>query len=256
MRYIVGWMCPGQAYPQSESTNAFRTTRWTLLNGLREQDESLRQRSLEILSRQYWQPIYTILRRRGFDSEAAAELTQGFFADVVFQRVLFERADEARGRLRSLLLTALSNYVADGSRQERRHHSHSMQMPLDAMQREECLLHQGAAGSPELEFERRWAIVQLEEAMHRCRRHLHETNLQRHWDAFEMAILRPAISGNVAPPQHVIAKECGFRSAVHVASALKVVRKRFRILLREVIAETVDNPADRDAEYVRLRSIL
>ncbi|TVQ54252.1 MAG: hypothetical protein EA377_05930 [Phycisphaerales bacterium] len=226
------------------------------MNGLREQDESLRQRSLDTLSRQYWQPIYIILRRRGFDPEAAAELTQRFFADVVFQRDLFERADEARGRLRSLLLTALTNFVADDHRQTRRHHSNGIEIQLDALQREECLLHQHTAGSPELEFERRWAIVQLEEAMHRCRQHLHEANLQRHWDAFEVAILRPAISGNAAPPQHEIAKECGFPSAAHVASALKVVRKRFRILLREVIAETVDNPDDRDAEYVRLRSVL
>ena len=184
----------------TENPSAFRTTRWTILHGLRDSNGARRRRALESLSRQYWKPIYAILRRRGSDPDSAAELTQQFFADVVFQRALFERAEEARGRLRSLLLTALNNYVADDRRRKRRHRRNRMDLPFDALEREERLLDQESASSPERDFERRWAIVQLEEALRRCREHFHETSLQRHWHAFELSVLRPAISGNAAPP--------------------------------------------------------
>jgi len=43
----------------------------------------------------------------------AEELTQSFFAEVVLKRELFERAEAERGRLRSLILRSLSNFLAD-----------------------------------------------------------------------------------------------------------------------------------------------
>jgi hypothetical protein len=37
---------------------------------------------------------------------------------------------------------------------------------------------------------------------------------------------------------------------------MKVVRKRMKMLLREVAAETADDPADQQAEYDRILALL
>ncbi|MCK4871726.1 MAG: hypothetical protein KAS72_03270 [Phycisphaerales bacterium] len=59
------------------------------------------------------------------------------------------------------------------------------------------------------------------------------------------------------PPLADLAAESGFVSSVHVASAMKVVRKRMMMmLLREVAAETASDPADQQAEYQRVVEIL
>ncbi|MCH8345038.1 MAG: hypothetical protein IH983_13775 [Planctomycetes bacterium] len=124
------------------------------------------------------------------------------------------------------------------------------------MEREERFLAREPEVDPEEAFERRLAMVQLEEALARCERSLVDGGLAKHWAAFDAFAVKPAIGAVSPPPLAKLAKELGFASAVHVASALKVVRKRFRLLLREVVAETAIDPADQEAEYRQVVSLL
>ena len=43
-------------------------------------------------------------------------MTQDFFCDVVLARAMVERAHPTKGKLRSLILVALRNFLVDGSR--------------------------------------------------------------------------------------------------------------------------------------------
>ena len=114
-----------------------------------------------------------------------------------------------------------------------------------------------AAFSPwDWAFERRLAMVQLEEALARCERSLVDSGLAKHWAAFDAFAVKPEIHAVARPPLAKVAEELGFASAVHVASALKVVRKRIRLLLREVVAETAIDPDDQEAEYRQIVSLL
>jgi hypothetical protein len=54
----------------------------------------------------YWRPLYLFLRREGVPSEDAQDLTPGFFAELISDRLL-RRADRDKGRFRSFLLGAL-----------------------------------------------------------------------------------------------------------------------------------------------------
>ena len=62
--------------------------------------------------------MYCYLRRKNYDNERAKDLTQGFFHEVVLNRALIERADQAKGRFRSFLLHALNEYLIDEQRKE------------------------------------------------------------------------------------------------------------------------------------------
>ncbi len=66
----------GSEVADDDRQRLFRTTRWSLVGEAAADAGS----SLEVLCRQYWQPVYAVVRGAGNDVETAKDLTQGFFA--------------------------------------------------------------------------------------------------------------------------------------------------------------------------------
>jgi RNA polymerase sigma factor (sigma-70 family) len=87
----------------------FKTTRWNLVQAARD------LKTLDSLVRSYWKPLYFFIRQHGYDNETAKDLTQDFFS-LLIERDLLSRADRRRGRLRTFLLAALSNFMKDWSK--------------------------------------------------------------------------------------------------------------------------------------------
>jgi RNA polymerase sigma-70 factor (ECF subfamily) len=235
------------------SGEGFPTTRWTELGAL--DDEEQRRAYLERLIALYWPPVYAHLRQRGLSSDESAETTEAFFVDVVLNRRLFDRADPERGRLRTLILSALERYRIDQHRREtaRRNDLH---IPWTGVEQEEARLRAADWPSNGSAFDRRWAMALLEEALTRCERHFRETGRPGHWDLFEGRVLQPTRSGNAMQPLDELAARHGFGSAAAAAAALQVVRRRAATLLREVIAETLDDAQDIDHELSEIRALL
>lgn len=71
------------------------------------------------LVRLYWKPLYFYLRRKGLDNETAKDVVQDFIASLIERRAI-EKADPARGRFRTFLLTALDHFLTDRRRREGR----------------------------------------------------------------------------------------------------------------------------------------
>ncbi len=225
-----------------ERTGArFQPTRWTLVDALRDNDDDGRRRAMEELVRLYWPAVYGFLRRSGKARDAAAECTQAFFADVVLRRGLFETADAARGRLRTLVLAALKRHLIDlhrsTSASERRRAWGVDVGMLDAEDDAHGRCPASGDESPDTFFVRRWAVAQLEEAMRRCERHFRSTGKARHWELFEARVVQPAVGAVEARPLAEAAAALGFRSAADGAAAVQVVRKRMLALLAEVTLE-------------------
>ena len=233
----------------------FRTTSWTEICALTRKDENGRREAMEILVNRYWPPVYAYLRARGQTRNSAAEQTQAFFVEVVFGRDLFRRADRRRGRLRSLLLASLKNYRRDQGRR-RAVRGSDLTIPLEQLAREDAKLGASTDGRVDLPFERRWAMGVLEEAMRRCEAHFRAGGRAGHWELFEARVLTPAISGNEQTPLAELAGPAGFNSATLAAAAVQVVTRRIHALLREVVAETLEEGADVDAELAEVRRYL
>jgi RNA polymerase sigma-70 factor (ECF subfamily) len=58
----------------------FPTTQWSRIISAGDPDTPLARESLAELCNAYWYPLYAYIRRRGYDSEQARDLTQDFFA--------------------------------------------------------------------------------------------------------------------------------------------------------------------------------
>src|SRR5689334_18402464 len=134
----------------------FRTTCWSAVARARSGDEAERRAALGELIEAYWPPVYAYLRARGVGREAAAEMTQAFFADVVLKRGIFEQAEEGKGRLRSFLLAAVQRYAVDVHRRGEARGNGRL-VPVERLEREDALV--DGEGSAERAFDRRWALA-------------------------------------------------------------------------------------------------
>jgi prepilin-type processing-associated H-X9-DG protein len=84
----------------------FFTTHWSVVLAPGEQDSPKAAAVLEKLFAAYWYPLYSHVRRRGHDTEAAQDLTHGIIAKPL-ARPSLALADSHRGRLRTFLLASL-----------------------------------------------------------------------------------------------------------------------------------------------------
>lgn len=235
-----------------EQTRAnFSTTNWTLVESLQDGADQDRARAINLLTEHYWPPIYAYLRRSGRSADDAADLTQSFFADVVLARRLFEHADPDRGRLRSLILSALKRHLID---QHRRRASRPDigALRLQDLTREEHFLIERAGDGIDDIFDRRWAMAVMDQAIERCERYFVEIDRPGHWEAFASYSIRPAQFGQAAPSLRTVAEQHGFLSAHHAASALRLVRQRMRTVLRQICAETTVGREAAEREYQTL----
>ncbi len=96
-------------------------TSWRLVLGAASDDETEARRRLDELARCYWKPVYHMLRSQwNASNEDAKDLTQGFFATVVFERQAIKAYvnadDKKRGRFRFFLLACIKRFLLEQHR--------------------------------------------------------------------------------------------------------------------------------------------
>ncbi len=250
---------PGGPPTQPATHARFLTTDLSLLaaiaDGTIDGGSGRRDAALETMVQRVWPPIYAAARRMGHDAEAAAELTQGFFVDVVLGRGLLAHADPERGRLRGLLLRALRHYAIDRHRR-RTARPDGDGLPIHELHREESMIRAGEPLDAEMAFDRRWAMAMLEEALARCEQRFRRRGLDRHWAAFERFDLWPSVHASERPAHAQVAAAVGFSSAAEAANAVSLVRRHLRAFLREVVGETVREPEAGEREHRWLLQVL
>src|SRR5438552_13632824 len=160
----------GNASRACGSQVAFTTTRWSVV--LEAQGESpAAHEALEKLCRMYWRPIYSFIRRQGIRREEAEDITQGFFAQLL-ERRSFSAVRKEKGRLRSFLLGGLKYFLADEQRRAMaiKRGSGLRPIPLEELRADEGIEMEPADPvTPEMIYERRWALTVLEQVLSRLK---------------------------------------------------------------------------------------
>jgi len=212
-------------------------------------DDSHGRRALAELCRAYWLPLYVYVRRRGRSHHDAEDLTQAFFADLI-DRGALRRADPARGAFRNFLLSSLSNYLhnAHDRATAARRGGDLDHVPIDEGGTAGVLAQIEADGlTPDRAFDRVWALAVFDRALGRLRQEQEKLGRERWFDR-----LKPLLQvGPRAGDHEAIAAEFGVTKNV-VAVAIHRLSGRYRQLVRDEIAETVDGPEALEAELRRL----
>lgn len=226
----------------------FPPTRWTLVRSSRESEEARRAALRELLEA-YWKPIYFYIRRKGRSVEDAKDAVQGFYAHLL-DRDFLARLDPAKGRLRSYLRTAVDHFLINEheKRSAKKRGGGARILSLDMEPAEREFAHtQADAGAA---FDRAWALGVMERAMGRLRCDF-EDGLRS--GPFE--VVERFFGLQEAPSYATVASEHGM-SIPQLKAFLHRARGRFRVLVREEIADTVADAGETDAEYTALLEAL
>jgi DNA-directed RNA polymerase specialized sigma24 family protein len=228
---------------------SFLTTHWSLIDGIQTRQD--KDRSLiNLLLERYWKPVYCYLRRKGYHNEEAKDLTQGFFHEVVLNRNLVQRADQAKGRFRSFLLHALDQYLIDRMRRQstRNHIPKEKLIQFDITDPPE-LPQIILEGSPEECFTYTWKSELLERTLAQVQNDCEQQGLEIHWRIFRDKVLDPTLNNRESEPMKVIAARYGITSESTAFNMLLTVKRRFKATLRTHLRITVLSEADIDDEW-------
>lgn len=228
----------------------FATTHWSIVLSAGQSQNPSAAAALAELCQRYWLPLFAYVRRREADLHAAQDLTQGFFAHLLDKQSL-AAASPDRGRFRSFLLTALKHFLANerDKAQAQKRGGQLQRLSLDWDSGESRLnLEPSHDLTPERHFERQWALTLLDHVVEQLQAEFDRRGHARHFD-----LLQPALAGDRAALDYAaIATELGVSEDAARQSASRL-RKRYRELLRQEVAQTVASPAEIDDE---LRSLL
>lgn len=232
---------------------AFVTTHWSMVVTAGRDDTPPSHEALEQLCRAYWFPLYAYVRRRGYSPEDAQDLTQEFFARLL-ERHWLARADRARGRFRTFLLTAMERFLANewDKGRARKRGGGLAALPLQFETAETRYGDEPAdQRTPEQSFERRWAVALLAQVLGRL-----EAEQQAEGKAAQFAALKSCLVGDrTSLPYAQIAEATGMTEGA-VKVAVHRLRQRYRELLRLEIAQTVTSAEDVEAEMRHLFNVL
>ena len=230
----------------TRSDNArFDSTRWSIVlaAGVRSSPDAAV--ALEQLCTSYWYPLYAFVRREGYQRTEAQDLTQGFFATLL-QRDDLRNVHPDKGRFRSFLLAALRNYLInewDKARAQKRGGGQTL-FSLDFDSAESRLGTQpGDSTTAEVVFQRQWALTLLANVQEQLKSSMSGNGRDDLYDA-----LQPHLIGEPGVEKYTqLADRFGMSEAA-VKMAMSRLRKRYRALLREEIAQTVSSEEEIDDE--------
>jgi RNA polymerase sigma factor (sigma-70 family) len=237
----------------------FTTTRWSLvlLCRNREEAQGKGQQALTELCRMYWRPVFAFVCRRGHSIPDAQDLTQDFFVTLLKGNLLM-LADPNRGRFRSLLCTALKNFLADqrdkATREKRGGRVQFVAWDdwmAEAPSQLSLSTSDLATWTAERIFDFRWAATVVEQALRRlseeCSRRgkLRVCTLLSDCLVLDRSeISYASLSTSLGVPETTIKR------------LLHDLRARFRAILREEVSQTLNDPADIDDEIRHLCAAL
>jgi RNA polymerase sigma-70 factor (ECF subfamily) len=231
----------------------FATTHWSVVLAAGQAASPDARTALETLCRTYWLPLYSYVRRRGYDPHDALDLTQGFFA-LLLERNDFAIADPQRGRFRSFLLASLNHFLANehprASAAKRGGGCVIISLDDDSAEQRygsELLTEL----SPDKLYEQRWAMAVMLQGLADLQREMENSGKGKHFQELKDFLTREPSPGEYDRVGAILRISAGT-----VAVAVHRLRQRYRELVRAAVAETVSSPAEIDDEMRYLLNLL
>jgi RNA polymerase sigma-70 factor (ECF subfamily) len=178
---------------------------------------------------------------------------QEFLTDKFLERNLVHRYDPRKGRFRTLILTALDNFVKSALRKstaKKRAAIATVSIEDDQL---DCVADQPQDTS---EFDTEWALQVIRQVLEKVETESRLKGQDHYWILYERRVLDPAITGTKPPEYISMLEELGFTSATVAANALQTVQRRVRRVAEQIVAEYELSSGDVENELRALRGIL
>lgn len=233
--------------------DVFVTTRWTVVLSAGRKSSAHSDQALAELCQTYWYPLYAYVRRQGHAKEDAEDLVQAFFARFLEKNYL-DGLSAVRGKFRAFLLASLKHFLAnewDKSQRQKRGGGIT-HLSLDWQTADQRFhLDPPDPSSPDKTFDREWALALLERVIARLQKECADDGKTA---LFEQAKGYLMVGEKTIP--YAEAAQCLKLDEGAVRVAVHRLRKRYRHLLRDEIAQTLDDPAQVAEELRSLQAAL
>ena len=225
--------------PRHQAT--FHTTRWTRVCAAKSDSEDGRK-ALADLCDAYYEPVLAYLRCEVRDGDAARDAAHAFFAQMLAGGGL-ARAEREHGRFRSYLLGAVKHFLAH-QREAAQRMKRGGGVDVASLDEPEAqVVADARQPSPDAAFDRQWALTLLSHALGDLQR---ECQLEGRAEVFEK--LQPWLTGDAAHGDQLeLAASLGM-NLNSLKSQIHRLKSRFRALLKEQIAATLDEGGSIDEE--------
>jgi RNA polymerase sigma-70 factor (ECF subfamily) len=231
------------------ATDTVATTHWSVVVSAGQSASPNSKRALEALCTTYWSPLYAYIRRRVADVDQAQDLTQAFIAELLEKNIV-AAATPDRGRFRAYLITACKHFLskewAKSSAQKRGGGRPAIQLDFAAA---DSTLHIDPASGLTADqiYDRQWAMTLLNQILQRL-----EAEFDKAGKANQLEALKGFIIGEHSGTTYAqVAAELGMTEGAAKKAASRM-RRRYRQLLRDEIAQTVTGPEQVDEEIRNL----
>ena len=252
-------MTPGTLTEGARSPDRFSTTRWSVVLACADSaaGQDTASKALADLCKTYWRPIFAFVCRRGYSVPDAQDLTKDFFL-MVLEGDLLKRADPTRGRFRSLLLKALQDFLVDDTiRKRARKRGGEMKFVswdewmAEAPSNLAITAEEAETWPPEKFFDVRWAATAVEHALRRLGEECEARGHRRVFDVLSDCL--GAERQDMSYPK--LARSLGVPET-SVKRLVHQLRQRYRALLREEVAQTLERPENVNEELRYLCAVL
>jgi len=233
------------------------TTQWSQVVLAGHGDSQQRRDALGAITDQYWKPVYCFFLRKGFDNEQAKDLTQGFFTDVILGRGLLGKADPGKGKFRSLLLKAATNYAEDCRRKSatQKRAPEKGLVSLEGMEGAK-LITSPADESPDHAFNRAWASALLSKVLADVEDQCRKADQMTHWAVFQARVLRPITDGDSPVPYADLCEQLKIDRPDQAATMNTTVKHKFESTLHRHVRQSVDSDDEVSEEIAELMRVL
>jgi RNA polymerase sigma-70 factor (ECF subfamily) len=232
----------------------FQATHWSVVLAAGDSQSPQAEQALAALCQTYWYPVYAFVRRQQYDHHKAQDLTQEFFTQLLTKKYL-KKVNSELGRFRSFLLKCVQHFLSHEARKEaaiKRGGNYNFVSWDDLKAAERYAKEPAHLMSPDTLYERSWVLKTLEQALTALAREFAEAGKEA-----EFEVLQVFLSG--AKDSSISYADAGRRLNVSESAARQKahrLRVRFRELLRQIVAQTVDNPGEVDRELGYLLEVL
>ncbi len=224
---------------------AFPSTRWSRVVAAADLAAPDARAALEELCAAYWYPMYAFVRRKGNDAEKSLDLTQGYFARLLEKGVL-AGVDQRKGRFRAFLRADCEHFLIDQHRRDKAQQRGGgvTLLTIEPRNAEGRYLFEPAdAMTPDRLFDRAWAVTLLGRVLELLAAEYTEPGKAELFAHLKVVLTE----GKGAISAATLAERLGIPEGT-VHTAVHRLKRRYRTILKEQIAATLDDPAQIDDE--------
>jgi RNA polymerase sigma factor (sigma-70 family) len=232
---------------------SFPSTRLSVVQRTRSDDEETRRVALATIIDAYWKPVYKYLRLKwSLPPEEASDLTQEFFA-ATLEKDVVGKYDPGKARFRTYLRMCVDGFASNARKAERRlkRGGGVTLVPLDFQTAEgEMATHEPAVDADVDEmFYREWVRALLERSVADLKRAADDSGRGVMFEVFKRYDLLD--ERDTRPTYAEIARELQLTTAT-VTNYLAAMRREFRTVILERLRELTSSEEEWEAEAAKL----